>query len=43
MGRAWVPRPEKFKTQTFAGKVMATVFLDAKGVNMLDFLPKKVQ
>ena len=34
------PRPNKFKTQPSAGKVMATVFWDAKGV-MLDFLPKK--
>ena len=35
MGRAWV------KTQPSAGKVMATVFWDAKGVIMLDFLPKR--
>ena len=41
MGRAWVPRPKKFKTQPSAGKVMATVFWDAKGVIMLDFLPKR--
>ena len=33
-------RPKKFKTQPFAGKVMATVFWDAKGVIMLAFLPK---
>ena len=33
-------RPKKFKTQPSAGKVMATVFWDAKGVIMLDFLPK---
>ena len=43
--RQWVgpgsPRPNKFKTQPSAGKVMATVFLDAKGVIMLDFLPKR--
>ena len=42
--RQWVgpgsPRPKKFKTQPFAGKVMATVFWDAKGI-MLDFLPKR--
>ena len=31
------PRPKKFKTQPSAGKVMATVFWDAKGVIMLDF------
>ena len=31
--------PKKFKTQPSAGKVIATVFWDAKGVIMLDFLP----
>ena len=47
--RQWVgpgsPRPKKFKTQPSAGKVMATVFWDAKGVIMLDFFfnPRKVQ
>ena len=43
--RQWVgpgsPRPKKFKTQPSAGKVMATVFWDAKSVIMLDFLPKR--
>ena len=43
--RQWVgpgsPRPKKPKTQPSAGKVMATVFWDAKGVIMLDFLPKR--
>ena len=43
--RQWVglgsPRTKKFKTQPSAGKVMATVFWDAKGVIMLDFLPKR--
>ena len=34
------PRP-KFKTQPSAGKVMATVFWDAQGVIMMDFLTKK--
>ena len=38
--RQWVG-PKKFKTQPSAGKVMATVFWDAKGVIMLDFLPKR--
>ena len=33
--------PKKFKTQSSAGKVMATVFWDAKGLIMLDFLPKR--
>ena len=32
---------KKFKTQPSAGKVMATVFWDAKGVIMLVFLPKR--
>ena len=43
--RQWVgpgsPRPKKFKTQPSAGKVVTTVFWDAKGVIMLDFLPKR--
>ena len=34
-------RPKKFKTQPSAGKVMATVFWDAKSVIMLDFLSKR--
>ena len=41
MRRVWVPRPKKFKTHPSAGKVMALVFWDAKGVIMLDFLPKR--
>ena len=43
--RQWVgpgsPRPKKFKTQPSAGKVMTPVLWDAKGVIMLDFLPKR--
>ena len=43
--RQWVgpgfPRLEKFKPQPSAGKVMAAVFWDTKGVIMLDFLPKR--
>ena len=35
------PRPKKFKMQPSAGKVMATVFWGAKGVIMLDVLPKR--
>ena len=35
------PRPTKFKTQPSAGKILATLFWDAKGVIMLDFLPKR--
>ena len=34
-------RPKKFKMQPSAGKEMATVFWDAKGVIMLDLLPKR--
>ena len=43
--RQWLgpgsPRPKKFKTQPSAGKVMTTVFWNANGVIMLDFLPKR--
>ena len=43
--RQWVgsgtQRPKKFKTQLSAGKVMATVFWDAKCVITLDFLSKR--
>ena len=35
------PRLKKFKMQPSAGKVMETVFRDAQGVIMLDFLAKK--
>ena len=35
------PRPKKFKTQPSVGKVVATVFWEAKGIIMLDFLPKR--
>ena len=35
------PRLKKFKTQSCDGKVIATVFWDAKGVNMLDLVPKR--
>ena len=41
MNKAWVPRPKKFKTQPSAGKLMATIFWDTKGVIMLDLLPKR--
>ena len=43
--RQWVgpgsTMPKKFKTQPSAGKMMATVFWDAKGVIMLDFLASR--
>ena len=46
-GRQWVgsgpPRLKKFKTQPSVGKVMATVFLDAKGAIMLAIYQRKVQ
>ena len=35
------PRQKKFKTQPSAGKLTATVFWDAQGIIMLDFLAKK--
>ncbi|XP_048253216.1 histone-lysine N-methyltransferase SETMAR-like [Haliotis rufescens] len=34
------PRPKKFKTQPSAGKVMATIFWDTKGVLLIDYLPR---
>ena len=40
VGRAWVPGA-KVKYATICWQVMATVFWDAKGVIMLDFLPKR--
>ena len=43
--RQWVGpgslRPKKFKTQPPAGKVMATIFWEAKGVIMSNVLPKR--
>lgn len=33
------PRPKKFKRTLSAGKVMATVFWDRKGVLLVDFMP----
>ena len=41
VGRVWVPEAKEVQDATSAGKVMATVFWDAKGVIMLDFLPKR--
>ena len=44
--RQWVgpgsPRSKNLKTQPSAGKMMTTVFWNAKGVIMLDFLPKRI-
>ena len=39
--KAGVSEDKKFKTQPSAGKVKATVFWDAQGIIMLDFLAKK--
>ena len=33
-------KPKKFKPQKSAGKIMATVFWDAQGLLLVDFLPK---
>lgn len=35
------PAPKKFKTQPSAGKIMATVFWDSKGVILIDYKPPK--
>lgn len=35
-----LPPPRKFRSTTSAGKVMATVFWDAAGVVLIDFLPR---
>lgn len=35
------PPPLKFRTQPSAGKVMATIFWDAKGILLIDYLPTK--
>ena len=34
------PTPLKFRTQPSAGKIMATIFWDAEGVLLVDFLPR---
>ena len=41
VGRSWIPKAKEVKMQPSTGKVMATVFWDAKGVIMLDLLPKR--
>src|SRR5215468_5493586 len=35
------PTPKKFKVEKSAGKVMATVFWDEKGLLLLEFMPQK--
>jgi len=36
------PRPRKFKVQASAGKIMSTIFWDAEGILLIDFIPQKV-
>jgi len=36
------PHPKKFRVEKFAGKVMATVFWDEKGLLLLEFMPQKL-
>lgn len=35
------PSPRKFKVQPSAGKIMCTVFWDAEGVLLIDYMPHK--
>jgi histone-lysine N-methyltransferase SETMAR len=35
------PTPKKFRVEKSAGKVMATVFWDEKGLLLLEFMPQK--
>lgn len=37
----WSPPPRKFRTEASAGKIMATIFWDNKGVLLVDYLPPK--
>ena len=41
MGRAWVPEAKEVQDATICWQGDATVFSDAKGIIMLDFLPKR--
>jgi len=36
------PSPRKFKVQASAGKIMCTIFWDAEGILLIDFMPQKV-
>ena len=36
------PNPRKFKVQASAGKIMCTVFWDAEGILLIDYVPHKV-
>ena len=35
------PKPKKFKAQKSAEKIMATIFWNAQGVILINFLPRK--
>ena len=39
MEAPWLTPPKKFRTQPSAGKVMATVFWDSKGIILIDYKP----
>ena len=41
MRHASSPLPRKFRTLPSAGKLMATVFGDSKGLLLIDYLPPK--
>jgi len=34
------PRPQKFRVQKSAGKVLASIFWDQDGILLIDYLPK---
>jgi len=36
------PSPRKFKVQALAGKIMCTVFWDAKDIRIIGYMPHKV-
>jgi len=35
------PRPQKFRVQKSAGKVLASIFWDQDGILLIDYLPKR--
>jgi len=41
-GNASSPSPQKFKVQASSGKIMCTIFWDAEGILLIDFMPQKV-
>ena len=40
MEAPWLTPPKKFRTQPSAGKVMATVCWDSKGIVLIDYKKK---